>query len=67
MSSNTRNWNRKPGHPSFMTKDEKENRRRRRREKMEYRKRHGWTAQNIFASLTIRRALAEKAKAKKTE
>ena len=67
MSSKTRNWNVKPNHPSYMTNAVKDELRRRRRERMEYRKRHGWTAQNIFASLTVRRALAEKAKVKKTE
>ena len=65
MSSNTRNWNRKPGHPSFMTKEEKDKRRRIRREKMEYRRRHGWTAQNVYASLAIRYSIS-KALSKKT-
>lgn len=59
MSSRTRNWNVKPNHPSYMTKAVKEERRRIRREKMEYRRRHGWTAQNVYASLAIRYSISK--------
>ena len=65
MSSKTRNWNVKAPHPSYMTKAVKDERRRKRREKMEYRRKYGWTAQNVCASLAIRDAI-NKAIGKKT-
>jgi len=64
MSSRTRNWNVKPNHPSYMTKAVKDERRRKRREKMEYRRKYGWTAQNIYASLAIRYSISKAASKK---
>lgn len=48
MSSRTKNWNLKPGDPSFMPKAEKEQRRRIRQYKMERRAKYGYTAQNVY-------------------
>lgn len=64
MSSKTRNWNVKAPHPSYMTKAMKDKRRRKRREKMEYRRKYGWTAQNIYASLAIRYSISKAASKK---
>jgi hypothetical protein len=59
MSSRTKNWNRKPGHNSYMPKAMREKRREERRKRMEYRRKHGWTAQNVFASCYLREKIDE--------
>ena len=59
MSSRTKNWNRKPGHGSYMPKRIREQKRQERAKRMEYRRKHGWTAQNVFASCYLREKIDE--------
>lgn len=64
MSSRTKNWNVKQPHPSYMPKSLKAELREKRRKRMEYHRRYGWTAQNIYASLAIRYSISKAASKK---